>query len=87
MDNPYQSPADGSRGATSFRFGRMLLIAIGLLLLVVAPIVWQANREGRARQQAAENLRQIGDALRQYQAREETENGKRAEAAERAHED
>ncbi|HJT35554.1 MAG TPA: hypothetical protein VJ783_26235 [Pirellulales bacterium] len=72
MDNPYQSPVGGDRGATRFRVGRVLLIAVGLLLLVLGPIVWQANRERRARRRAAENLRQFGEALRQYQAREQS---------------
>lgn len=81
MDNPYQSPGGGDRGAARFRLGRVLLIAAGLLLLVLGPIVWEANRERRARQRAVENLRQFGEALRQYQAREQAEHAAPAEAA------
>ena len=80
MDNPYQSPEDGNRGARAVRILRVLLIAAGLLLVVLGAIIWQMIREGRARQRAAENLRQIGDALRQYQARERPQSAGPAEA-------
>lgn len=87
LDNPYQSPAGGNRVARRFRLGRIVLIAVGLLFLLLGPIVWQATREWGARQRAAENMRQIGEALRQYQAREQTERVAPAEAAEGAEDD
>ncbi|HJT35558.1 MAG TPA: hypothetical protein VJ783_26255 [Pirellulales bacterium] len=81
IDNPYQSPAGDNRAARSAGFGRMMLIAAGLLLVVLGPIVWQANRERRARQRAVENLRQIGDVLRQYQAQGQAEHAAPVEAS------
>lgn len=52
--------------------------------MVVGPIVWQAVREARARQHAAENLRQIQGALEQYQAREQGKHIAEPEATDHA---
>ncbi|HEX7446964.1 MAG TPA: hypothetical protein VF306_05425 [Pirellulales bacterium] len=86
-DNPYKSPAGGNRGAMRFRLGRVLLAAVALLLLITGPLVWQAVRERRARQRAAQALQGLGQALDQYQAREAAHHAAPIEATEPAKHD
>lgn len=68
-ENPYRSPTDRAR-ILWLRPWRVVIVVALFLIAVLGPITWQAMREKAVRDRAIQNLRQLGHALEQYQARQ-----------------
>ena len=57
---------NGDRPPARFRLWFVLLVPALFLAYVMAPVAFQAARERHRRNQATENMRQIGEALEKY---------------------
>ena len=62
-------------------FGLITAVAVlGVVVLVIASMVSQANKEARMRARARHNLDEIERAIRQYHANEGADNAPRTDA-------